>query len=97
MPNADPWQVMLPPHDPSVLVVDGVATTELLALVLVDEVLVAVEVEGMPVKVPAAHVAIAGPADRYQFAFGSPRQVPTVTGAPQPDAFMESRMNCVRL
>ena len=89
--------MIVPPHDPSVLMPDCAAATELLALVLVEEALAAVGIDTVPVKVPAAHIAIVVPAERYQFASGSSRQVPTVTGAAQPASSIESSMNLVRL
>jgi hypothetical protein len=43
------------------------------------------------------HVTLGVPAERYQLAFGSPRQVPTVTEVPYPSAAIALRMNSVKL
>ena len=93
--------MVCPPHEPSVLIVLGPVDADVVAaVVIVLELVLVVDlavVDGTPVKVPAAQVTMADPAERYQFDFGSERHSPTVTGAPKPVVFTDSRMNLVKL
>lgn len=78
---------------------------DVLVLVLVVLLDAGLEVDVLLVEVGAElaeapeHVTAAVPAAaaRYQFAAGSPRQVPTVTEVPYPSAAIVLSMNSVRL
>lgn len=78
--------MIVPPQVPSVLIVrlEDDDDVEVFALVVDDGE-------------AATQAAIGVPAERYQFATGSPRHVPMVTDVPYPSAAMALRMNSVRL
>jgi hypothetical protein len=80
-PNAEPWQVVVTPQEASVLTVRLTAgLVEVLVLEVDVDVLRDVEVLVVLDELPQS--ADAEPAERYQLATGSPRQVPVVTEVP---------------
>lgn len=90
-PNVDPWQVILLEHVPSVLILCAADEVELGPEDVCETLVLEVEVAGfVEDEEDEEDVLEAPPALRYQFAEGSPRQVPTVTDL-KPFEYMEAR------